>query len=797
MVRRYLIFLLSLLLPLALFAQQIDVETAAQKARKQWTKGIGGKRLAPAKARPKLAYTAKIGDEVQFYVFNNQADGFIIIGGDETAVEILGQSDNGNFDENHLPANFRWYLSQLQNSIHNGIHTKNGKRRLIGERHDVPELVKTKWGQEWPYYNQVVANVGGYYPTGCVATAMGQVMKFWETPTRGKGTKTYTVMNMDKELTVDFSQSEYDWANMTNEYLFDATEAEQYAVSKLLYDCGVSVEMTYADGGSSATELMAAMAFPEYFGYDKSCQYVERSFYDDDTWEKMIYDEVAAGRPMLYGGVDVDDGGHAFVCDGYRASDNTYHFNWGWQGGCDGYYAITGTTVLNPTAIYSFELLQHAVIGIRPECGGDYHYTINCMTTCGFTNPFSTEVKEDYYTTDRTETYLMLEGQYANYGTATIASGELGLKLVKDNTGMETDEPNVVQYLSGYVTLEDFAPGYMYTAMYFYPSQINANGLYYVYPVYRVGAGEWIDMPVPQGWMPPMLLVEGTEPSFYLLEQPSMPNDHYFTKDNIEVTARIYNNTNSTLNKSLYVDFRENGSTVATLYRYVSLPVGESTLTFTESNSPSGIDGLEEGKDYKVRIRPYGASALSGEIYAHCVAQKAIPYTLSSAKWGTLILPYDAEIPEGLTVYSTENYDDDGCLTLTGQTSIARDTPYIIGGEPGDYNFTGPDRPVMDYYTAGLLTGVTSDVKAPVGSYVLLKKNGVVGFYRVVSGKEPTVGAHRAYLKKMDNCPLSTILFPSQTTTGVKTVIIPAEKHNFYQLNPLIRIENGKKILSK
>ena len=794
-----LLFILSLLLSLPLSAQQIDVETASQKAQSVWTKGTHGKRLAPAQARPTLAYTAKMGDEVQFYVFNNAANGFVIIGGDESAVEILGQSDNGNFDVNNLPTNFKWYLSQLQGQIHAGIQAKTAvKKRVAPEnRHDVTEMVTSEWDQNYPYYNKVIEEFGTAYPTGCVATAMAQIMYYWKYPERGTGSNTYTPMGLEHEVSVDFSQSVYDWNNMIDQP-FTSPSVVQNAISKLIFDCGVGVNMVYAKGASAASQLQASKAFVKYFKYDKACQYLDRGYYSDEDWDDIMYNELAAGRPMLYGGVDYDDGGHAFVCDGYRASDNTYHFNWGWSGQCNGYFATTGSNAMKPTGIYQFNLNQTAIIGIEPDKGSEPVYNITTLGTCGFTVMGAGVSKEEFYETDRTEAFLMYEGLFSNYGNCTIEKGEIGVKIVKDNGGMEDVGPNIVQYLNGYTSLNDFDPGNMKTAMYIYPSQINANGLYYCYPVFRIGTGEWQDMSVPQGWIPPMLLVEGNEPALYLLEPPTMPNDHYFTNDNIDITCRVYNTTDGSQSKWIDVNFQTlNGSNVASLSVNGTFPPGESTLHITQSDYPTTLENLEPGTDYKIQMRIYGTSTvLCDNYYVHCVGQKNIPYTLSSAKWGTLILPYDAEIPEGLTVYSTDYYANNGSLELVEQDKITRDTPYIIGGEPGDYNFSGPDRVTGNYHTAGLLTGVMNSTKAVAGSYVLLKKNGVVGFYRVVSGNEPTVGANRAYLSPMLNCPLSCINFPSATTTGIELLQSPA-KRNFYQLNPFIRIENGQKILSK
>ena len=379
-------------------AQTVDESEALEKALNffQSAENAHG-RQAPgrqATTRLTLAHKAEKNGETYYYIFNDQQSGsFVIVAGDERATEILGYGDHGCLDFEQAPANFRWWMSQYEAQIHAAIQQNlpaaSARRapRRAPARTNVPELVKTKWDQSTPYNNLLPSLGEGYtgkyaLATGCVATAMAQVMYTHRCPaTHGYGSHSYNGIN-NLTFTADFANTTYDWGKMLLDYktaTYNTDEAN--AVATLMYHCGVSVDMDYNQidqGGSGASSSAIPHALSTYFGYDKSAQCVQRNYYTDEEWIDLVYSELKAGRPLLYGGQDAyGNGGHEFVCHGYNAADNTFAINWGWSGQQDGYFTLMGVDGLQPdgTGIggagegASYTNGQDIIINVMPNKG--------------------------------------------------------------------------------------------------------------------------------------------------------------------------------------------------------------------------------------------------------------------------------------------------------------------------------------------------------------------------------------------------------------------------------------------
>lgn len=314
------------------------------------------------------------------YVFDKNNDsGFVLLSADDAAAPVLGYSDYGNFDADEMPPQMKWWLSEYSRQIeyaagkHVGAYVRTGGD---GSRITVAPLLKTKWNQDSPYNAEVPSLNGRNYPTGCVATAMAQVMKYWEYPQRGTGAGTIT---LPSGATGDVSMSlrvAFDWKNMLNTYTTgNYNETEKNAVARLMKACGYSTNMSYGMGGSGTLSRFAAEALVKNFSYNAAIQYCERNYYSATEWEEMIYQEMAAGRPVMYGGQS-SSVGHEFVCDGY-AGDGYFHFNWGWGGMSDGYFLLGA---LDPDAVGigggtgndGYNSNQDIVIGIQPESDDSY-----------------------------------------------------------------------------------------------------------------------------------------------------------------------------------------------------------------------------------------------------------------------------------------------------------------------------------------------------------------------------------------------------------------------------------------
>ena len=218
-------------------------------------------------------------------------------------------------------------------------------------------LPTAKWHQTAPY-NWMCPKIDGRYAlAGCVATAQAIIMKYHEYPAKAIG----GVSSYDGNAVV---YNAYDWDNMLNEYPYKQySDKEGYAVAELMWHCGANVEMHYALDGSGAATAYVATSLIHNFGYDKQTRYIHSGSYKKAIWRNLIKQEINANRPILYSG-----GNHAFICDGYSSTEKLFHFNWGWDGYCDGFFRLE---LLNPAG-FNFSETQYMIIGIQPDKGNDY-----------------------------------------------------------------------------------------------------------------------------------------------------------------------------------------------------------------------------------------------------------------------------------------------------------------------------------------------------------------------------------------------------------------------------------------
>ena len=385
--KRLALLALLVLFTLPIFAKHVDVEVARTVARTFWEQNLG------KQTRATFSDVTSQTEFTKFYIFNT-ADGFVIVSADDIAVPILGYSDSGNFDPQNIPINmYEWlqgYEHDISLGISNGVSASteiatdwrklsSGQMVSTKRSRSVNALVQTRWNQSSPYNNLCPydSDEGERTVTGCVATAMAQIMKYWNYPTQGNGSQTYT-HNKYGELTANFGQTTYDWNNMVNSYSNSATQAQKDAVATLMYHCGVAVTMSYGvsgTGGSGAVTVgpsngTAEYALKNFFLYKNTLVGCYRSSYEEDEWKNMLITDLDAGRPVIYTGRG-EGGGHCFICDGYNNS-NQFHFNWGWGGYCDGFYSINsmepGTGGIG-SGNGSYNESQSAIFGIEPNAG--------------------------------------------------------------------------------------------------------------------------------------------------------------------------------------------------------------------------------------------------------------------------------------------------------------------------------------------------------------------------------------------------------------------------------------------
>lgn len=354
---------------LGLLAAPVTPQEALQR--------LGGNTRGGADAAAlRLAFTTRQADgEPAVYIFNNTAaGGYLLLSADDSAAPMLGYSDSGKFVESEMSPELIWWLGEYARQIEYG--KTHGADSYIpvstrADRKAIAPMVTTLWNQDEPYNGMTPIVDGKHCVTGCVATSTAQVMNFWKYPEVGKGVGQCTVTVSDEdsfEDEMDFSERKFDWANMLDVYTSSATQAQKDAVAYLMKACGYGVDMNYSSGESGAASIYVARALINNFGYNPNIQYCERDYYSPADWDEMVYGELAAGRPIVYGGQS-QIGGHSFVCDGYSA-DGYYHFNWGWGGMSNGYFLLNA---LDPMSLgigangggYNFG--QDMVRGIQKE----------------------------------------------------------------------------------------------------------------------------------------------------------------------------------------------------------------------------------------------------------------------------------------------------------------------------------------------------------------------------------------------------------------------------------------------
>lgn len=298
-----------------------------------------------------LAYTFRAENGMATaYAFNFDG-GFVIVAADDVSSPIIGYSDQGNFDYPTAPDGLLFMLGEhsrgIEMMVNQGVATPNdilcrwknleAYGRLNPEKGTavVGPLVQQRWDQGSPFN---MYSPGGC-PTGCVATAMAQLMKYWEWPVQGTGEHSYVAQGYGEQY-ANFGATTYEWDNMIDYYNNGAGTPEQkQAVATLMYHCGVAVNMMYEPDGSGAYSTDVPDAINSYFSYSEHATHIGRSGSYND-WIALLKTNIDQHIPLYYSGQS-PDGGHAFICDGYDA-DDFFHFNWGWGGASNAFILIDG-----------------------------------------------------------------------------------------------------------------------------------------------------------------------------------------------------------------------------------------------------------------------------------------------------------------------------------------------------------------------------------------------------------------------------------------------------------------------
>ena len=300
-----------------------------------------------------------------YYVFNIGDDnGFVIASGDDCAYEILGYADEGSYDADNIPDGMKFMLDSYAEQIRLGSKApKTAKPKSSTSYPAVEAMLTTRWDQYEPYNDNcpIYEPTGERCVTGCVATAMAQVMYYHRNHSTREVVRTIPAYYLPSGERIEGipKASPIDWDNMLDTYDSNATEDQRQAVANLMLYCGVSVEMEYGRS-SGASDIHIIPAMVNYFDYNDDMTLKKRSDYTNTDWETMVYEELGKGNPILYMG-----GRHAYVVDGHDGN-GFVHINWGWKGWNDGDFRLTATYAGEQT-MGGYSSVQTAIFGAVPN----------------------------------------------------------------------------------------------------------------------------------------------------------------------------------------------------------------------------------------------------------------------------------------------------------------------------------------------------------------------------------------------------------------------------------------------
>ena len=452
-------------------ASPIDSLQALEVARQFVPHPSSGMRVKAQKGMKEtvVAYTHKMpkSHHAAFYVVNI-GESFVVVSADDVAYQVLGYGINKNFPvakdgSVKLPPHVKTFFDDLAKQMEVAVETKENsplpaenqnvrkispQRRTSGLPASVDPLLITTWDQG-QYYNALCPEdpngPDGHALTGCVATAMAQVVKYWGNPAKGRGQHSYN--SNYGGLAVDFENSALDFANMPSELTASSTPAEVNAVAKLMYQCGVAANMEYGPSESSAFDADARAALINYFRFSPNLSYAEKASFTSDQWNDLLRENLAANHPVIYSGQS-GSGGHTFVCDGYD-TNGYYHFNFGWSGAFDGWY-LTSAIDVNLTGYNSS---QSALVGIVPD--NDGHVILGQMNG---NSTFTVDEPLEFYNLMGHNAYQHINYSNICNNTVTFLPADGSKQLVADIMEFEdqtvsiydgTDTDSQLRYLMG------------------------------------------------------------------------------------------------------------------------------------------------------------------------------------------------------------------------------------------------------------------------------------------------------------------------------------------------------------
>lgn len=674
-----------------IFARQLSPNEALQRANSTTAQQSKDSFISTASLVSKPVFTAADNEMTFFYVFAGENDkGYMIVSADDTAAPILGYADNGTFDADNMPANMKAFLEDYKTEMtwaaKNGISTYATTTRAT--RSAIAPLLKTTWDQGHPYNLLCPSDNGGKCYTGCVATAIAQIMNYHKWPTKGIGSNTYTPEGFSKSVTADFGATTYDWDNMLNTYTGNETDTQKNAVATLMYHCGVASFMDYSSSGSGTIAAYAMMALINNFNYDKSLVYHPRVCFKMDEWEELIYNNLANIGPVYYDGVN-DEGGHAFVCDGYK--DGYFHINWGWSGMSDGYFRLSA---LDPEvqgaggSSSGYNIEQGALLNIQPDKGGT---SIPVIVADGNfkATPRTTQKSGSNKLTFTTDGI----NKFANYSSFDLTNITLGVKLVSAS--------NEVSYV-GASTSTSISTLHIIPSFSILSTAFKTTGTFTATPAFQY-EGKWYDIQTAINSIN-YLTIDVTDTRI-TITTPALTSG--LTVIDVVFNSPFYINNNFSMDVSLKCSSEEYlGGIKVALYRTGSNTLSTATdaipVNLTKDETQT-INVISEISGTTITAGDYDLAIIDG--YNNIISEK-YPITLNAAPTSTSISLSKLKMTDGNTTAVNQSdfsitaaidcktgyFNDDIYLAIfpaTGGSNVdLYNTPaFIEGGKSSDVEF--------------------------------------------------------------------------------------------------------------
>ncbi len=404
--RRLLLLIVCAFVGIAAQAEKVTEQEAKQIALQFVPQSLSrqtpGEKASDAPATVVYTYMMPQSNRAAFYIINVGEDAFVLVSADDAAQQVLGYSFSKSFPVKadgsvelppHIKGFFNDLAAQMKVTVDGGAgRPMAGKRTVSRRAANLPErvdpLITTTWDQG-QYYNALCPmddqGAGGHVWTGCVATSMAQIIKYWE-PTHKRGAHYYNSSKYG-QLEVDFGASDFDYANMPQALTAASSEAQVNAVAKLMFECGVACNMSYGVVESSTFDTEARAALINYFGFSPDMGFAEKRNFSVEDWNTLLRENLAARHPVMYSGQSGAEG-HSFICDGYKA-DDYFHFNFGWGGAFDGWFL---TSAIDPRGANGYNSQQAAIVGIVPDANG--HVILGQMTG---TSTFTVDEPLEFY----------------------------------------------------------------------------------------------------------------------------------------------------------------------------------------------------------------------------------------------------------------------------------------------------------------------------------------------------------------------------------------------------------------